>query len=110
MPRIRGVLRPRDMRRQNAVKGREIVAALQAGCATRRSAQAEAAPARDDVAVVRRHYAREMRVAPEDVRVDVLASPAVPGITVFTASIDPEKLGRHATRNGIVEDGAVHTA
>lgn len=33
----------------------------------------------------------------------------VPGLTVFTAAVDPGKAGRHVTRTGIVDGGAIYS-
>jgi hypothetical protein len=60
-----------------------------------------------DIATVQRALAQELKVAEGDVKVRPL-DVSVPGITVFTASVNPAKAGRNVTRTGIVEGGAIH--
>jgi hypothetical protein len=60
-----------------------------------------------DTDTVQRAIAQELKVAPGDVKVRPLRV-SVPGITVFTASVDPAKAGRPVTRTGIVEGGAIY--
>ena len=61
-----------------------------------------------DTAIVADALAKELKVAPGDVKVRPLPV-SVPGITVFTASVNPAKAGRPVTRTGIVEGGAIYT-
>jgi hypothetical protein len=58
--------------------------------------------------VVQQHYAREFKVPASAVNVVVADHIKAPGITVFTASIDPSALGRDASRTGIVDAGSVY--
>lgn len=69
---------------------------------------AHMAPNEQDIAVAQRAIARDLQVAETAVKVRVIAV-TVPGIVVFSASVDPGKAGRHVTRTGIVEGGAVYT-
>jgi len=69
---------------------------------------AQMATTEQDIAVVQRALAQELQVAATDVKVRPV-SVTVPGITVFTASVNPGKAGRHVTRTGIVEGGAIYT-
>lgn len=61
-----------------------------------------------DTAVAQHAIAQELAVPDSAVKVRPLRV-TVPGITVFTAAVDPGKAGRHVTRTGIVEGGAVYT-
>jgi hypothetical protein len=61
-----------------------------------------------DIAVAQRAIAQDLGVPESAVKVRPLRV-TVPGITVFTASVDPGKAGRHVTRTGIVEAGAIYT-
>jgi len=58
-----------------------------------------------DTAIVQDALAKELKVAPGDVKVRPL-NVSVPGILVFTASV---KAGRPVTRTGIVEGGVIYT-
>jgi hypothetical protein len=69
---------------------------------------AQMASTEQDTAVVQHAVAQELHVADSAVKVRPLAV-TVPGITVFSASVDPGKAGRHVTRTGIVEGGAIYT-
>lgn len=60
-----------------------------------------------DIATVQRALAHELNVAEGDVKVSPL-DVSVPGITVFTATVNRAKAGRNVTRTGIVEGGAIH--
>jgi hypothetical protein len=60
-----------------------------------------------DIATVQGAIAQELKVGPNDVKVRPLRV-NVPGITVFTASVNPARAGRSVTRTGIVEGGAIH--
>lgn len=62
-----------------------------------------------DIDLVQKHYAREFKVEPADIKVRVEEAIKIPGITLFSASVNPAKAGRHAQRGGIVEGGAIHT-
>jgi hypothetical protein len=61
-----------------------------------------------DTAVAQHAIAQELHVPDTAVKVRPLRV-TVPGITVFTAAVDPGKAGRHVTRTGIVDGGAVHS-
>lgn len=61
-----------------------------------------------DIATAQHAVAQDLQVADGDVKVRAV-SVAVPGITVFLASVNPGKAGRHASRTGIVDGGAVYT-
>jgi hypothetical protein len=61
-----------------------------------------------DAAVAQHAIAQELHVADSAVKVRPLRV-TVPGITVFTAAVDPGKAGRHVARTGIVDGGAVYT-
>jgi hypothetical protein len=61
----------------------------------------------NDIATAQRAIADEYKVAPGDVRVRPLHV-AIPGITVFSASVDPRKAGRAITRTGAVEGGTIY--
>jgi hypothetical protein len=61
-----------------------------------------------DIVLVQKHYARELKVDPGDVKVRVDEAVEIPGITLFSASVNPAKAGRHIHRGGIVEGGAIH--
>ncbi len=61
-----------------------------------------------DVAVVQHALAQDFKVPETAIKVRLLGV-TVPGISVFTASIDPAQLGRHATRTGIVDGGAIYS-
>jgi hypothetical protein len=61
-----------------------------------------------DVAVVQHALAQDFKVPEAAIKVRLLGV-TVPGISVFTASIDPAQLGRHATRTGIVDGGAIYS-
>jgi hypothetical protein len=69
---------------------------------------AQMASTQQDIAVAQHAIAQDLRVPETAVKVRVLPV-TVPGITVFSASVDPGKVGRHASRTGIVEGGAVYT-
>src|SRR5215510_11577611 len=60
-----------------------------------------------DLAVAQRAVAQDISVSASDVKVSPI-NIAVPGITVFSASVDPAKAGRHATRTGIIESGKMY--
>lgn len=60
-----------------------------------------------DIAVAQRAVAQELNVSASDIKVRPV-SVAVPGITVFSASADPAKAGRHVTRTGIIEGGTMY--
>jgi hypothetical protein len=60
-----------------------------------------------DIATVQAALATELKVDPTDVKVRPVKV-TVPGITVFSASVNPAKAGRSVTRTGIVQDGAIH--
>ena len=60
-----------------------------------------------DIAIVQAAIAKELELSPDDVKVRPLKV-SVPGITVFTASVNPAKAGRSVTRTGIVEGGSIH--
>ncbi len=60
-----------------------------------------------DIAIVKDAIARELKVSADDVKVRPLKV-SVPGITVFTASVNPARAGRGVTRTGIVQGGAIH--
>ncbi|MBX3252195.1 MAG: hypothetical protein KF901_33785 [Myxococcales bacterium] len=66
--------------------------------------------ATSDIDIVQAHYARELTVAPADIKVRIPTKVSIPGITLFNASVDPAKAGRPVTRNGIVEGGHVYVA
>ncbi len=51
---------------------------------------------------IQKQVAAQFKVSPDDVRVSVIDKPAVPGLTPFTASIDPKKLGRNASTSGVL--------
>lgn len=57
---------------------------------------------------IQTQLAREHDVAPADVKVRLIDKPAVPGLAVFAATIDPKKLGRNASRFGVLEDGKLY--
>lgn len=57
---------------------------------------------------IQAQLAREHNVAPTDVKVRLIDKPVVPGVTVFAATIDPKKLGRNASRFGILESGKLY--
>ncbi|HEU4726611.1 MAG TPA: hypothetical protein VFT22_01935 [Kofleriaceae bacterium] len=59
-----------------------------------------------DIAVAQRAVAHDLQIAETAVKVRAVPV-AVPGITVFSAVIDP-KTGRRATRTGIVQGGAIY--
>jgi len=61
-----------------------------------------------DIATVQRAIAQELKVDDADVKVRPVKV-SVPGITVFTASVNPARAGRPVTRTGIVEGGAIYT-
>lgn len=61
-----------------------------------------------DIALVQKQYASEFKVDPADIKVRVDEAVKIPGITLFSASVNPAKAGRHAHRGGIVEGGAIH--
>jgi hypothetical protein len=61
-----------------------------------------------DIAVAQHAIAQELGVPEAAVKVRPL-DVTVPGITVFSASVDPAKAGRHVTRTGIVEGGKLYT-
>jgi len=63
--------------------------------------------ATSDTQIIQAHYAQELKVAPTDIKVRIPTKVAIPGITLFKASADPKKVGRHVTRNGIVEGGEI---
>jgi hypothetical protein len=69
---------------------------------------AQMASTEQDLAVVQRALAHELKVAEGDIKVRPI-DVSVPGITVFTASVNPAKAGRPVTRTGIVEGGAIYT-
>jgi hypothetical protein len=69
---------------------------------------AETSDKQRDIALVQKQYAAEFRVEPADIKVRVDEAVAIPGITLFSASVNPAKAGRKATRSGIVEGGAIH--
>jgi hypothetical protein len=61
-----------------------------------------------DIEIVQARYAQELKIAPADIKVRTPTKIAIPGITLFKASADPKKAGRHVTRNGIVEGGQIY--
>lgn len=61
-----------------------------------------------DIEIVQARYARELGIAPADIKVRIPTKIAIPGITLFEASADPKKAGRFVTRNGIVEGGQIY--
>jgi hypothetical protein len=69
---------------------------------------AQMASTEQDIAVAQRAIAQDLRVPESAVKVRVVHV-TVPGITVFSAAVDPGKAGRHASRTGIVEAGAIYT-
>jgi hypothetical protein len=69
---------------------------------------AQMASTEQDIAVAQRAIAQDLRVAESAVKVRPLHV-TVPGITVFSASVDPAKAGRHVSRTGIVEGGTIYT-
>ncbi|HEU4727795.1 MAG TPA: hypothetical protein VFT22_07905 [Kofleriaceae bacterium] len=69
---------------------------------------AQMASNEQDIAVAQRAIAHDLQIPESAVKVRALAV-TVPGILVFTAAVDPGKAGRHVTRTGIVEGGAVYT-
>jgi hypothetical protein len=69
---------------------------------------AQMASTEQDIAVVQRTIAQELQVAAGDIKVRPV-NVSVPGITVFSASVNPGKAGRHVTRTGIVEGGTIYT-
>lgn len=52
---------------------------------------------------IQKLVAKEFKMSPGDVEVRVLGETKTPGLVVFTAVIDPEKLGREAIRNGVFD-------
>lgn len=62
-----------------------------------------------DIELVRSQYAREFDVAESDIKVRVEDKVRVPGITVFSAVVNPAKAGRNIYRSGVVDDGAIYT-
>src|SRR5512144_305485 len=69
---------------------------------------AQMASTEQDIAVAQRAIAQELQVAASDVKVRPV-NVSVPGITVFSAAVNPAKAGRHVTRTGIVEGGTIYT-
>ena len=69
---------------------------------------AQMATPEQDTAVVQHALAQELHVPESAVKVRPL-DVKVPGITVFSAAVDPGKAGRHVSRTGIVEGGAIYT-
>lgn len=75
--------------------------------ASKTKGTAQMASTDKDLAVARRAVAQDLNVSASDVK----ASPinvAVPGITVFSAAVDPAKAGRQVSRTGIIEGGAMY--
>lgn len=60
------------------------------------------------VALIQEHYAEELGLDPDDIRVRVDDMARVPGITLFSAVPNPAKAGRNVHRSGIVAGGAIH--
>jgi hypothetical protein len=60
-----------------------------------------------DTAIVQGAIAKEIKISADDVKVRPLKV-SVPGITVFTASVNPAKAGRSVTRTGIVQGGSIY--
>jgi hypothetical protein len=85
--------------------GTSTVSAGSAGANTKGPTQM--ADTESDIAIVQGAIAKEIKVAPEDVRVRPLEV-SVPGITVFTASVNRAKAGRSVTRTGIVQGGSIY--
>ena len=62
-----------------------------------------------DIALIKEHYASELKLGKDDIKVRVLGDAKVPGITVFTAAANPRRAGRNVSRTGIVAGGAIYT-
>ena len=95
---------------QSSAEGSDPAGMAQAAPATPASSTkgtAQMASSPQDTATVQRTVAQELKVAPGDVKVRPLKV-TVPGITVFTAAVDPGKAGRNVTRTGIVEGGTIY--
>lgn len=88
--------------------GGNAVAAPPPGSGANTTQKGSSKMADQDVATVQQALARDFKVPETAVKVRLLGV-AIPGISAFTASIDPGKLGRHATRTGIVEGGAIYS-
>jgi len=69
---------------------------------------AKVANTEQDIAVAQRAIAQELNVTAGDVKVRPVEV-NVPGITVFSASVNPAKAGRGVTRTGIIEGGKLYT-
>ena len=75
---------------------------------TNKKGTAQMSTTEQDTAVAQHAIAQELAVPDTAVKVRPLRV-TVPGITVFTAAVDPGKAGRHVTRTGIVDGGAVYS-
>jgi hypothetical protein len=75
--------------------------------ASKTKGTAQMASTDKDIAVARRAIAQDLNVSANDVKVSPI-NVGVPGISVFSASVDPAKAGRQATRTGIIEGEAMY--
>ncbi len=61
-----------------------------------------------DIELIQKHYSKQLKVDPSDLKVRVDGAVKIPGITLFSVVANPAKAGRHIHRGGIVEGGAIH--
>ncbi len=52
---------------------------------------------------IQKQLAAQFKVSPGDIEVSVIDDPKVPGLVPFTASVNAEKLGRHAAASGVLD-------
>lgn len=64
---------------------------------------AEPAQQESPMKEIQKLVAQEFNVSADDVKVSLLDQPKTPGVTAFTSTIDPKKLGREGIRNGVFD-------
>ena len=71
-------------------------------------AVAAPAPSGSPMQEIQQQLAAEFKVSAADIKVRIQDKPAVPGLTVFAATVDPKKLGRNASRFGVLEGATIY--
>lgn len=61
-----------------------------------------------DIELIKKHYSKQLKVDPGDLKVRIDGAVKIPGVTLFSVAVNPAKAGRHIHRGGIVEGGAIH--